>query len=223
MSLLRLLTSGKSLVGVQVTGGRYSPARQGTLPKFHTKANPFRATTRPTEATAPCLEDRVLNAEGEGAAAVGHGVSKDATPGVPAAEVAVPKPEAAASVSAQQAAKNAPKVAGRFATARAGAAGWFGQKWATLTGWVKPSRAGAARAAGPVPQLKKPLVQAELSLEGVKVVRNDLSDSDLEVVTTRPAKPEAPAVKAPTATPERAPAGSPWSRVAERMAGAGKT
>jgi hypothetical protein len=28
------------------------------------------------------------------------------------------------------------------------------------------------------------MVQSELSLEGVKVVRNDLSDSDLEIIST---------------------------------------
>ncbi len=41
------------------------------------------------------------------------------------------------------------------------------------------------------------LVQSELSLDGVKVVRNDLSDADLEVVrvkpTAKPAEPAAPA------------------------------
>jgi hypothetical protein len=29
------------------------------------------------------------------------------------------------------------------------------------------------------------MVQSELSLEGVKVVRNDLSDSDLEIISAR--------------------------------------
>jgi hypothetical protein len=36
-----------------------------------------------------------------------------------------------------------------------------------------------------IPQLAKRPVQGELSLERVKVVRNDLSDTDLEIVTAK--------------------------------------
>lgn len=39
----------------------------------------------------------------------------------------------------------------------------------------------------------QPVVQGELSLDSVKVMRNDLSDSDLEVVTRRPV-PERPMI-----------------------------
>lgn len=42
-------------------------------------------------------------------------------------------------------------------------------------------------------KLSQPVIQGELSLDSVKVMRNDLSDSDLEVVTRRPV-PERPMI-----------------------------
>ena len=65
--------------------------------------------------------------------------------------------------------------------------------------------------------------QGELSLEGVKVVRNDLSDADLEVV----APPATVAGETPFAAPQAAdasakePAVSPWSKIAARLFGTG--
>jgi hypothetical protein len=37
----------------------------------------------------------------------------------------------------------------------------------------------------PKPPFRAPMVQSELSLEGVRVVRNDLSDSDLEIIAAK--------------------------------------
>jgi hypothetical protein len=68
---------------------------------------------------------------------------------------------------------------------------------------------------------ERPPVQAELSLERVKVVRNDLSEADLEVVPARP-RPAEPgplrvlqpaAVQMPTA----------WNRISSRFFGAEHT
>jgi hypothetical protein len=65
------------------------------------------------------------------------------------------------------------------------------------------------------------MVQGELSLDRVKVVRNDLSDSDLEIVPakqpSRSAVP-APELAATVSSPPRA-----WGRVTSRLFGAGKT
>lgn len=57
----------------------------------------------------------------------------------------------------------------------ASSASWW-PRW--LGSWRRPKRA-------PIPRFNNPLVQAELSLDRVKVLRNDLSDSDLEVVPVR--------------------------------------
>ncbi len=64
-------------------------------------------------------------------------------------------------------------------------------------------------------------VQAELSLDLVKPVRNDLSDADLELVQMRPAK--APAV-VPAANESAPPAdGAMWGRIKNDFLGAGKS
>jgi len=60
------------------------------------------------------------------------------------------------------------------------------------------------------PEEPRPAVQSELSLDSVKVVHNDLSDAEVEVVPikSRAAEPPMPAL----APPERA-----WEFLAERM------
>ena len=73
-------------------------------------------------------------------------------------------------------------------------------------------------------------VQGELSLDAVKPVRNDLSDSDLEVIrVSRPAPVEPVAVTPVVLTPPAAsaeppePAGPVWDRLKTQFFGAGKT
>ncbi|SRR5581483_7155706 len=69
-------------------------------------------------------------------------------------------------------------------------------------------------------------VQAELSLERVRVVRNDLSDADLEIVQARPvAALREPAVQKLTVpvTPARAGEPTAWNRITSRLFGAGHT
>ena len=62
-------------------------------------------------------------------------------------------------------------------------------------------------APAPVPQP----VQSELSLDAVKVVHNDLSDADVEVVPMKSRTAE------PVAVPELPPPSRPWEFLAERM------
>jgi hypothetical protein len=57
----------------------------------------------------------------------------------------------------------------------------------------------------------KPAVQGELSLEKIQVMRNDLSDTDLEII---PAKKQAPLVKnVPVQQPENIPAPEPGGKL----------
>jgi len=156
MSLLRLLTAGKSLIGLKDTS-EYRVSRHRLLPKFASKKNPFRATTRPEPGrgaaiTAP--EEAVADGGRRNDPSTIQGELR--TAGSPAPTVA-PAPRAEVRSAGS-------RIRGRF----------------KLADWLfnrdsKPQRATMAK-------LGKPLVQAELGLERVKVVRNDLSDSDLEVV-----------------------------------------
>ena len=83
------------------------------------------------------------------------------------------------------------------------------------------ARVKAAKPA--IPRFTKPPVQGELSLDRIKVVRNDLSDADLEVV---PAKvPTAPASSEPALRTgkEAGVAESRWRGATAGLFGAGKT
>jgi hypothetical protein len=55
-----------------------------------------------------------------------------------------------------------------------------------------------------IPAFEKPAVQGELSLDRVKVMRNDLSDADLEVVQAKPSMAAAVAAVAAKPTTRRA-------------------
>ncbi len=176
MSLMRLLTAGKSLVGIRETQSRYRVTDHRLLPKFVSKANPFRATT-------------------------------------------MPGPAPAGSETAQPGAANPTPIGGgveQSGAAAGGARNWLARV-RQLMGSQRPSRTQSA-----IPRFNKPMVQVELSLESVKVVRNDLSDSDLEVVPSRAAQP--PPSKAPPQRPEaeEAQAEPAWARVTGRLFGSGE-
>ena len=69
--------------------------------------------------------------------------------------------------------------------------------WNPLTWWKSGSGGG-----GPGLRTSEPAVQGELSLDQVKVVRNDLSDSDVEVV--QPSQAVKPGGKARESEPDTA-------------------
>jgi hypothetical protein len=157
MILLRLLTTGKSLVGLHDSKNRYRVMAQG-LPKFVAKENPFRDGV----ATPEPAPDQVDPETGVGekrswsrklAAKLGFPVT-----------VAVSEPEAPG-----------PTTPPGMAT------------------------------------------QCELSLDQVKVVRNDLSDSDFDVIARRRNKAE------PKPAPTAEGPDSAWGRVSLRIFGAGRT
>lgn len=86
------------------------------------------------------------------------------------------------------------------------------------------SRAGARLRRKPVAAVSpRPVVQGELSLDKVKVVRNDLSDTDFEVVAARASKPVA--TTTPTGLPGVEPelAGATVGGVTFRFFGAEET
>ncbi len=200
MSLLRLLTAGKSLIGSKSSESRYHLGRPGALPRFGGKKNPFRATTRPEaaqsaatvpaqpacEGTEPAVESQVSVPEvttkspaGTGIATVAVG-THDATPASapPSGKPAADSPLA--------------RYTGKLKDLMP-----FGRR-------KKPEMA--------VPRFSKAMVQTELSLESVRVVRNDLSDSDVEIVPAQP----------PVALAAENSAEGTWGKVTGRLFGAGK-
>ncbi len=177
MSLLRLLTTGKSLVDVRDTECRYRMSTQRLLPHFGSTRNPFRTETKPqmpTEAQPPQSQNR---ADG------------------PVAQPNLASSAEEQAVSGNSAARRAPGA--KFDPPRFAGCPWrrlvalFGAWRQKLSGLFASADRKSAKTA--IPRFTKPLVQKELSLDRIRVVRNDLSDADLEVV---PAKSLAPSMAA---------------------------
>lgn len=170
MSLLRLLTTGKTLVGLKKPEHRYHLPGETALPKFGGKKNPFRATVFPDKTETPEIVESATVPE---FAAVESTAPIQPTPPRPTGAAPGPahsiKPEPAAPTQARE------PVAARTSPFKA------------LLLWGRAKKANPARAlAG------RPLVQGELSLDRVKVVRNDLSETDFEIVPLGRAEREAP-------------------------------
>ena len=209
MSLLRLLTAGKSLVGLRDAESRYRLTSQRLLPHFGPARNPFssgakdepaqteaRSPGTQSESVTPAAKPGTLGPSGEPAAVLQKGAEHRAVPA-------------------------------RFDARNLAVALWRSLA-ALLRGWQGKLRGLFARSGGQaakraIPRFAEPPVQGELSLDRIKVVRNDLSDADLEVVSAKPsAAPAAPA-PAPRAVEKAEGTRSAWGRVTNRFLGAAKT
>jgi hypothetical protein len=182
MSLLRLLATGKSLVGMPNTNSRYRMRARTVLPKFGSAKNPFAppppnlespganvnaspAKLKTASLFEPAPQEPVSQEPVKPAA-----IKESKTPPRPVATPALP-----AKVEAKQAASPAPMAPS--------------SKPGRLAGWVKklnplsllPPRRGEGGRGRPA----RKHVQTELTLEKVRVVRNDLSDNDFNIVPGR--------------------------------------
>ncbi len=152
MSLGRLLTAGRSLVGGNNSGVQYRMTSPKAMPKFGSAKNPFRSTASPEAASDEAPQASLV------------------LPPAPPEQATEKRVESLALVAVRRAGK---------------ASGWLKNWSEKLSGWFSRSQPKLAKSA--VPRFEKPPVQAELSLDRIKVVRNDLSDADLEIVPVRPA------------------------------------
>jgi hypothetical protein len=183
MSLLRLLATGKSLVGMPNTNSRYQMRSRNLLPKFGSAKNPF-AAPPPPNSESPGATNNSTPAKLE-TASLFEPAAPEPVPTKPARPVAAkesktPPPQAAApappaKVEARQADKPAP-VAPSGKPTRVG--GWV-KKLNPLS--LLPPWRGEGNRGRPA----RKHVQTELTLEKVRVVRNDLSDMDFEIVPGR--------------------------------------
>ena len=214
MSLVRLLTAGKSLVGLRDGDSPYRFTSQRFLPQFGPARNPFsnRPNAAPAQKKPAQTEPRSPGIHGE----IGASIAKPAIPasdGEPAA--VLQKQEATRTARAEFNARKVAVALWRRLTSLL--SGWL----ATLCGLFARSGRKAAKPA--IPRFPKPPVQGELSLERIKVVRNDLSDADLEVVPARPSATPAAAAPAPRLIEKAEGTKSAWERVTTRILGAGRT
>jgi hypothetical protein len=181
MSLLRLLATGKSLVGMPDTNSRYRMRTQNLLPKFGSAKNPFAPPPPNVEApggtATPSPEKLQTGSLFEPAS---QEAAKPAAIKEPKTPSRRPIATAAATIAPTKVeARPAASVAPVVPPAKPG----------RLAGWVKklnplsllPPGRGDARRGRPT----RKAVQTELTLEKVRVVRNDLSDMDFDIVPGR--------------------------------------
>jgi len=164
------------------------------MPRFGATREPFRQSIRPAaQAAAQSASARIETAK-------------------PAAAAASEKPV----VNAAKPAEQTPAAAEQKSSSERG--GKLLERCASGMSRLLGERRKGARG---IPQFSKPLVQGELSLDSVKVMRNDLCDSDLEVVPVKAAP--APVEKAPMTVVAMAARESAWGKVSQRLFGAGKS
>ena len=176
MSLMQLLTNGKTLVDLKHSTSRYHMPGKSFLPKFGPVKNPF---TTPPSGPPPAA---VVEATPKSPASVAKiaVTSLKETQRMPALPVKMKETKRLPFVAARNGVQ--PPVFElawweKFLD-------WAGAMMAKMnpSEWW-PKRKSPVKSA--IPRFDKPVVQGELSLENIKVVRNDLSDADMEVVPAK--------------------------------------
>lgn len=228
MSLGKLLTTGKSLVGLHDANTRYR-LREGALPKFESPKNPFararvESKMTPAETAAANLKKTQLLP-----------VLEEQKQKIVEAVQPVVRDEVRPAVASEAAQKNVPMKETKTSNATP-------QAPAVVNSWLKKlnpmvwlgSRKTAEQSKSVIPRFGNPRfgnnkapVQGELSLDNIKVMRNDLSEADVEVVPVkaRPAKKvtavptptAAPVATAAVAVPDLPPPRAAWEFLGERL------
>jgi len=216
MSLMRLLSAGKSLIGVTESTSRYRMGKSGMMPKFGSGKNPFRsgvkqaegqggldsrppssasnlieeekqerraasATTPVTKSTSSALVEALPKTAPIALAATRQQSAEDLRRSSPAGSVVSGDAnEPVDSVFRPGASRATRSMPGSPAALRAIFGRWLDGIKARIpvraTGKARMATARAANAP----------MQGELSLDRIKVVRNDLSDTDFEIASCEP-------------------------------------
>jgi len=219
MSLGKLLTTGKSLVGLSHANSRYN-LQKGALPKFESTKNPFasKAHAEPAEREPQLpklssVESAAASEKPDRLSTLGALIA-DREASVAATRNSQPaqSPQPAEPVRAAEPAKVAAPVDGWLK--KINPMVWFNRKPAE----PKPV----------IPRFSKPHapVQGELSLDNIKVMRNDLSEADVEVVPAKARAPKVVAAPVPQASaaaamaiPDLPPATRAWEFIGEHLMG----
>jgi hypothetical protein len=175
MSLLRLLAAGRTLIGANNSGSRYRETRQRLLPKFAsgrgdgTAARWDYKTTPQGDKASDAVRQPIEVSPGEM-------VPRPA----PHSQSAVPMKSSAAEDKLDAQERRRP------AGCRVSASGLIRRGMAAVGGLgaliVRPRNKLTGK---PASRASRNVVQGELSLDQVKVVRNDLSQDELEVVPVK--------------------------------------
>jgi hypothetical protein len=160
MSLLRLLSAGKSLVGLKEATARYQMSDPRVMPRFVSPRNPFKTGKASLEATR-------------------EPVRTSPPARIKAPTTSEPKPEKASPLPATAEPKRASAKQASESRLKRLLAGCKGKLSGVFRAREKKPKAAVQ------PRPRGGPVQGELSLDAITVVRNDLSDTDFEVVSMR--------------------------------------
>jgi hypothetical protein len=181
MSLARLLTLGRSLMAGEDRTNRYRLPHQRSLPTFGLGRNPFTA-----KAVPQADPQKAPNPSGRPAPVPPVAARSEPTPELPAA-VELPPAAPAVAAEASPAASPAPVAAAVGPSVPRPTArrqpGWL----ARLNPFAV-SRDGGAPARTASSAQNPRATQGELSLDQVRVVRNDLSEGEEDLVPVREAR-----------------------------------
>ena len=231
MSLLRLLAAGRSLVGMKDITARYRMRTAALLPKFGSPKNPFAAPAKtepkPRPGIAPAAVPAQTKPEPVKMETVPLFDGKPKTPPAPAAPKTPVAPVKATEPLREAIQPARPELKSKPARPVAAA-----RKPAAFGGWVtrinplpllRLLKPGANKS--PKPRPARAAVQGELSLEKVKVVRNDLNDADVELLPARSTVTvSASSAISPVVTKTEPKAVSTtWNRLTSRLLGAGQS
>jgi hypothetical protein len=248
MSLGKFLAAGRSLMGMRETSSRYSVRTIRPLPKFGSEKNPFaKATTsespKAAPAPKPAFPPRGAKPYKPAILPKSEAVGPKELPATTSlfeSRAAAPEPQPAAPAAAKVAKsiENVRPKPVRVDAPISNSVPTPGTRRAPLAEWAKkfnplqyiPTWTPGAVRTRPV----RAAVQTELSLERVRVVRNDLSEADLEVVPARrtPAARSAQTFEASEPQPSapvsqlgalNAEPATGWGRFTSRLFGAGQT
>jgi hypothetical protein len=187
MSLMKLLSVSKSFAGGKSQLGRYKMAEQGLLPKFAPMGRPVSLAPN-RKSDEPATQQEATGTPTFQLSSQQQHVLRIADPAAKPVNAIAPMPRAAAC---------------RNATA-------------TPTNWFRLGNGAFVAQPAASPKTLPP-TQAELSIDAIKPVRNDLSDSDLQIVTAKRAD-RTDALKPPRSRllkPELT--GLAWSRLTARF------
>ena len=207
--LITLLTKGHTLDRVKDRTGAYNLRNVNKFPKFGPFARAAAVTPPPAGHAATPAQPSLFEAAKAPAAEVEKKVEgvKEVRPqsSLVGRAVLCPPPDGGAMLSAR------PMPDGGQRTARPAFAGLLARVKAFLSavaGFVPKTAARLLGRLRPRTTETQPRAQAELALEKVTVLRNDLSDADVVVVAVQRKPEDSPVAQA--AAPE--PAGNPWKR-----------
>ena len=175
MNPLSLLTKGRTVKNLRERPGHYKLLGGSVVPKFSKPKNPFPTTPHPEpqKAQAPLFAQAQPAPEAR---------KEEIKPVAPKVSTFVETSAFAKAAANRVAEKKSPEESGKSATpitaqARQSQPGWWSQLAVRsvrfVQSWISRRK---------IPAVPRATVQAELALEKIKVIRNDFSEDDLEVV-----------------------------------------